>query len=198
MFSGIITQKVKINNIKKIKNSLEMNFDLPSKVFLEEGESVSMNGICSTVVKYTKNDFLVHYMKETLDKTTASNWKVGDLINFEQSLKFNDKISGHFVSGHVDCVGKIVSVENKGEWKMKIKTDGGSLKYIIYKGSVAINGVSLTVSKATNSYFEVSLIPYTLNYTNLGELSKGSSVNIETDLLAKYAENLHAKKRKSK
>ncbi|MFA6464004.1 MAG: riboflavin synthase [Candidatus Paceibacterota bacterium] len=186
MFTGIITKKIKVGDIIKTKNSLEIIFDLPKGIFLEEGESVSLNGICSTVAKHSKDNFQIHYMKETLDNTKAKNLKVGDPVNFEQSLKWNDKVSGHFVSGHIDCVGKVVSIEKKKGWVLKISIPAKFMKYVALKGSISIDGVSLTVSKVTKTGFEVSLIPYTIEHTTLGDLSKGNLVNIETDLLAKY------------
>lgn len=198
MFTGIVSKKIKVSDIQKIKNSLDVTFDLPKGIFLEEGESVSLNGICSTIEKYTKDSFQVHYMKETLDITKAKILKKGDQVNFEQSLKWNDKVSGHFVSGHIDCVGKVVSIK-KNIYQIKIPAK--FLKYVALKGSISIDGVSLTISrlsspassanggqaKVSNSFFEVSLIPYTLEHTTLGNLLKGDLVNIEVDLLAKYA-----------
>jgi riboflavin synthase len=193
MFSGIVSKKVRVDEVRKIKNSLEIIFEKPAGIFLEEGESISINGICSTVEKYSKTDFQIHYMKETLDITNAEKLRDGDQVNFEQALKWNDRVSGHFVSGHIDCVGKVVSIDKKKGWILRINIPPRFLKYVVYKGSISINGVSLTVSKTGKSYFEVSLIPYTLEHTNLGNLIKGNLVNIETDLLAKYA---NAKKTK--
>ena len=189
MFSGIVSQKTKVNKIEKHKNSLEVYFGTPNKIFLEEGESVSLNGICSTVVKHSKENFQIHFMKETLDNTKVGKLKAGDFVNFEQSLKWNDKFSGHFVSGHVDCVGKVASIKKKNGSVLKISIPTKLLKYVALKGSITIDGVSLTVSKKEAGYFEVSLIPYTIEHTTLGNLSKGNLVNIETDLLAKYAIN---------
>ncbi len=189
MFSGIVSQKVKISKIEKLKNSLEFYFDTPNRIFLEDGESVSLSGICSTVVKHSKENFQIHFMKETLDNTKVDKLKVGDFINFEQSLKWNDKVSGHFVSGHIDCVGKVISIEKKKGLVLRINIPTKFLKYVVLKGSITIDGVSLTVSKKGTGYFEVSLIPYTIEHTTLGNLSKGNLVNIETDLLAKYAIN---------
>ncbi len=191
MFSGIISHKIKVKNIEKKKSSINISLEIPKKVKLEEGESVNLNGICSTVVKIEKNSFDIQYMKETLDKTTVKEIEIGNLVNFEQSLKWQGKISGHFVSGHIDCMGKIISIKNN---VFKIKISEKFLGVAVYKGSIAINGVSLTISKKAANYFEVSLIPYTLEHTNLDKLSVGDSVNIETDLLAKY--KTHAKKRK--
>ncbi len=193
MFSGIVSKKIKVNEIKTIKDSLEIIFELPKGIFLEKGESVSLNGICSTVEKYSKTDFQIHYMKETLDITNARNLKTGSQVNFEQALKWNDRVSGHFVSGHIDCVGKVVVIDKKKGWILRINIPSKFLKYVVYKGSISIDGVSLTTSKVGKNYFEVSLIPYTLELTTLGNLIKGNLVNIETDLLAKYA---NAKKTK--
>ena len=195
MFSGIVSKKIKINEIKKIKNSLEIIFNIPKGIFLKKGESVSLNGICSTVSNLSKANFQIHYMRETLNITNAEKLKIGDQVNFEQALKWNDRVSGHFVSGHIDCVGKAVLINKKKGWVLRISIPSKFLEYVAYKGSISIDGVSLTVSKKGINYFEVSLIPYTIKNTTLGNLSKGHIVNIETDLLAKYSKNKNVSKK---
>jgi riboflavin synthase len=189
MFTGIIQSQIKIKNIKKQNDILLMSFELPkiknSKLIL--GGSVSINGVCSTIVKLGKKEFAVEYMRETVNKTTAGEFVLGYIVNFENSLKVGDSLDGHFVYGHIDCVGKVKSIKQEGDSRvLEVSIPKEFLKYVVYKGSVAIDGVSLTVSKKNKSSFEVSLIPYTLSETNLDNKKVGDSVNIETDALGKY------------
>lgn len=191
MFTGIIQKQIKLRNIKKQNDILCMSFELPkiknSKLIL--GGSVSINGVCSTVVKIDKAEFFVEYMQETISKTTVRNWSKGDVINFENSLKVGDTLDGHFVYGHIDAVGKIVSIKEGDSRILEISIPKEFLKYVVYKGSVAVDGVSLTVSKIGKISFEVSLIPHTLVVTNLSKIKVGGTVNIETDALGKYVIN---------
>ncbi len=199
MFTGIIQNKIKVKSIKRNNEILLMTFELPkiknSKLVL--GGSVSINGVCSTIINLKKNEFAVQYMKETVNKTTVGEFLSGDIVNFENSLKVGDSLDGHFVYGHIDCVGEIKSTKQEGNSKVfEISIPKEFLKYIVYKGSIAIDGISLTVSKKNKSSCEVSLIPYTLEKTNLNKKVIGDKVNIETDALGKCV--LESRKVKSK
>lgn len=187
MFTGIIQKTAKIKNIKNQNEILIVDFDLPKNFKLKKGASISINGICSTVIAFTKSEFKVGYMKETLDKTMVNSWKAGNRVNLETSLRLGDTLDGHFVYGHIDTVGVIKSIVKQGDSNVfEIDIPKEFLKFVVYKGSVAIDGVSLTVSARNSKTFNISLIPYTLEHTNLGEIKVGDSVNVEVDVLGKY------------
>lgn len=206
MFTGIVEHQVKI--LKKIEGeTLQVQFALPPKVTLKIGASVLLNGVCSTVTKVKHplrsktntspfargggkegDSFFVDYMPETRKVTTVDGWKVGELVHFETSLRVGDTLDGHFVFGHVDTVAKVLSVRNSGDfWDIDFTLDAKWLRYFVPKGSVAIDGTSLTVVNVNKNSFSVSLIPHTLKVTHLGSLAKGDRVNIEVDMMAKYA-----------
>ncbi len=187
MFSGIISRQIKVSKVDKNKDYLNIFLEKPKKISLKKGESVSLDGVCSTVISYKKY-LEVYYMKETLSKTRANLIKAGDFLNFEESLRMGEKNSGHFVMGHVDCTGIIKKIRAEGESKVfEVSIPKEFMSYVVYKGSVAINGVSLTISSKNRATFEVSLIPHTLKETNLGVLKVGDIINIETDILTKYS-----------
>lgn len=187
MFSGIIRGIGKIENTTKISKIKKVSIKAPENWKFREGESVSVSGICSTVVSSKKNIFNVDYMPETLLKSTAVFFEKGDEVNLEKSLKIGDSLDGHFVYGHIEGVGKVLNILNKGKSKvLSISLPKNIAKYVANKGSIAIDGVSLTVSGKKGSIFNVSLIPYTLSDTTLSNLEKGDKVNIESDIIAKY------------
>ena len=192
MFSGIVE---KTGIIKKIKNrDGKIYFTIETKNFLRDikiGSSISCDGVCLTVVKKTVRDFVVELMPETLKLTKFSNSKIGDLINLEKSLKVSDRVDGHFVMGHIDGVGEIKKIINDEEYtNLIIKVPQRLIKYLAYKGSASVNGVSLTISGVGKLWFKVSLITHTLKITNLSKLKAGDKVNIEIDMLARYLKNL--------
>jgi len=188
MFTGIIKGRGNVKTVSGETHLKTVTIEAPSTWRFKKGESVNVSGICSTVVKSVKNSFDVEYMKETLDVTTAKFFTKNLAVNLEKSLKVGDPIDGHFVYGHIDTMGKITQfLKFKDQAKMQIKIPIKYLKYIVYKGSVAVDGVSLTVSKKETTYFEVSLIPYTISHTTLEKLKVGDNVNIETDVIAKFA-----------
>ncbi len=201
MFTGIVRKTEKIKKVSLKNKSLFVEIFLPSGWKLKKGESVSINGICSTVKNVSKKSFLVEYMPETTSKTTALKWLAGLIINLEKSLKLSDLIDGHLVSGHVDTVGKIIRIDVMGDSKvitMEVPKD--FMKYIAPKGSVAVDGISLTVVDAKDKRFTVSLVDYTITNTNFRDKKVGDLVNIETDIIAKYIFNIlknntHAKKK---
>ncbi len=191
MFTGIIKELVRANRIVKTSKSMVVQFPIPKGWKLEDGESINIDGVCSTVTNLTKNSFKVFYMAETLDKTSFSRLDTDHLFNLERSLKASDLMGGHFVSGHTDTTGIVKSVKAENEAKVvTISLAKEFTRYLIYKGSVAVNGVSLTVVSVTGKEFVISLIPHTLSQTNLEALETGDLVNIEVDMLAKYIERL--------
>ncbi|RMD59840.1 riboflavin synthase, partial [Candidatus Parcubacteria bacterium] len=152
------------------------------------GNSIALNGICLTVADYKDNIFTFEVMGETLKKADIANWKIGDLVNIEQPLRAGDEFGGHFVLGHVDGIGKITQIiqyEENAEIDIEIPVD--LRPFIVRKGSVAVDGISLTVAEVLKDGFRVALIPLTLQKTTLGRKEKGSSVNIEADYLLKAA-----------
>lgn len=191
MFSGIITATAIATKIEKGKNSLRVSLPVPKKWKLQEGESINIDGICSTVEKIKGEIFSVFYMAETLRKTSLSSLGPNHIFNLERSLTLQSLIGGHLVSGHVDTTASLSSIKSEGEAKVLVfKLPPKFTKYIIYKGSICVNGVSLTVVHVNKNSFTVSLIPYTLSHTNLGELKLKDTVNVELDLIAKYLEKL--------
>ena len=191
MFSGIIKHTGKISKIYKKNNNC--NIEIQSKIKFtkfELGSSISCSGTCLTLEEY-KNGLIKFYIsKETLNRTNFKYMMRGDLINLEKSMKFGDRISGHFVQGHVDTTSIIKKINFIGKsWFISFKLTKKYNKYIIQKGSIAINGVSLTVSKILNDGFQVVVIPKTLKLTNLIYLKEKDVVNVEFDLLGKYIKN---------
>ncbi len=189
MFTGLIETQGKILSCNL--TSLGARFSICAEFSdntLKIGDSVCVNGACHTVISINDNVFEVETMNETLSKTNFSKLKVGSIVNLERSLALNSRLDGHFVTGHIDGVGKLISIKKDGFSNVyRIEFD---TKYIIQKGSVALNGVSLTVSAVDKNYFEVSLIPHTLNETNLKDSKVGDLINIELDILSKYIEKL--------
>jgi riboflavin synthase len=188
MFNGIITQTGKIKKIyKKEKNCF---LEVKSKMVFKKdelGSSISCSGVCLTLEKFKGNISKFYISKETLERTIFKSSKKGDFINLEKSMKFGSLISGHFVQGHVDItseVGKIVHIGKS--WLISFKLLNKYKKYLVEKGSVAINGVSLTVVKIIKDNFLISIVPHTLKLTNLVDLKVKDTVNIEFDVLGKY------------
>jgi riboflavin synthase len=195
MFTGIIQSIGVIKKIESLKKDVQISivYD-PKKINdINLGDSISVNGICLTVQKKQKNQFIFHVSQETLNRTIA--FKENAMVNLESSLLYNGKVGGHFVTGHIDGIGKISEIKiNSQCWIIEIKPPKKLLKFIAEKGSVSINGVSLTVNSIKDDRFKVNIIPFTLKETNLGALVKGSEINIEIDLIARYLENIIKRK----
>lgn len=197
MFTGIITD---IGNIEEIQKKpdvwtiiISSNFDIDK---INIGASISCNGACLTVTQKEKENnrakLWFDLSPETIEKTIFKSAKSGDKINLEQSLKLGDELGGHLVTGHIDTIAEVKNIEkNRENWVVKFTIEQKDfLKFIADKGSVTINGVSLTVNKVNDSDFEINIIPHTLNNTNLCDLKIGSKVNIEADLIARYLSRL--------
>ena len=188
MFSGIISdlgtvrRTVRQNGITKMTIQGKQGF----KGF-ELGESISVNGVCLTVSNCDEDTFTVDLGNETLSRTSFKNISEGALVNLERSVTPSDKICGHFVSGHVDCTGSIASIEHKsGEVLFRFEHPSEYVPYIIEKGSVAIDGISLTAFSCVDSGFTIAIIPFTFSHTNLNIRKIGDTVNIECDMIGKY------------
>ena len=190
MFTGIVEE---IGSLKEISIGSGLgNIEIECNKVLEEtkiGDSIAVNGVCLTVNKINSNSFVADIMGETLDRTNLGRLKDGNKVNLERALKVSDRLGGHIVSGHVDGKGQILSIDNKddGTW-FTISTDKEILKYIILKGSITIDGISLTVAYVDNEVFKVSIIPHTLKNTILAQKIQGSYVNLENDIMGKYIE----------
>ena len=191
MFSGITTHTGKIMNIYKKSNNciLEIKSNMTFRKN-EIGSSISCSGVCLTLEKYNKNVARFYLSKETLKRTTFKTLKIGNIINLEKALKFGNRISGHYVQGHVDITSKLVKKIVIGKsYLFTFKLLTKYKKYLIPKGSITINGISLTIAKISKNGFQISIIPHTLKLTNLINLKVKDSVNIEFDPLGKYIRN---------
>ena len=188
MFTGIIRHTGKINKIYKNNNNCVI--EILSKIKFskfEIGSSISCSGTCLTLEKYKGNLSKFYISKETLNRTNFKSSNKGDLINLEKSLKYGDRISGHFAQGHVDTTSIIKKIDFVGKsWFVNFKLPKKYKKYLIQKGSITINGVSLTISKILKNGFQIVVIPQTLKLTNLMDLKEKDVVNIEFDVLGKY------------
>ena len=188
MFSGIIKHTGKIIKINKDNNNCALEIISKIKFSKSEiGSSISCSGTCLTLEKYKTNLSKFYISKETLNRTNFKSSNKGDLINLEKSLKYGDRISGHFVQGHVDTTSVIQRIDFVGKsWLINFKLIKKYKKYLVQKGSITINGVSLTISKILKDGFQIVIIPQTLKLTNLMYLKKKDVVNIEFDVLGKY------------
>ncbi|MDP1833472.1 MAG: riboflavin synthase [Candidatus Moranbacteria bacterium] len=191
MFTGIIKKLSVIEKVSQKNGSLFVSVKIPAGWKIQKGESIAIDGICSTVKDIFKNNFVVEYMPETIKKTTVGNFTEEVPVNLEKSLKLNDMLDGHLVQGHVDTTGKIMEIKKVQESKViKIKIPAKFMRLVADKGSVTVNGTSLTVVSTGKDWFSVSLVGYTLDNTNLGMLKVGDRTNVETDVLAKYIDKL--------
>ncbi len=193
MFNGIIYNKGIIRNIRRspryVSGSLVIEISSNIKFKKSDiGESVCCDGVCLTLIRIKKKSFLFYLSKETLKRSNFKYAKIGNYVNIEKSLLNGQKISGHYVQGHVDSTAKIkkISIVDK-TWIIKLKLENKRLnRYLIEKASISINGVSLTISKVAKGFFEINVIPHTLKLTNLNNLKNKDIVNVELDIFGKY------------
>ena len=193
MFTGIIQSK---GNIKEILSSregarLKINTNALDLSDSKVGDSIAVDGVCLTVTQLSGDGFTAYVSNETLACTTFSGLKQEQEVNLEKSLRANQGIDGHLVSGHVDGIGSVSSVEKDGDSiRIQIEAQNDIVKYIAKKGSICINGVSLTVNRVVKNIFDVNIVPHTLSATTLADLSLNSNVNLEIDQIARYVERL--------
>lgn len=189
MFNGIIFKTAKVKEIKKNKSSLTVKIENVLKLKNNDiGSSISCNGVCLTVEEIKDNLIFFYISIETLNRSCFKYLKINEEVNLEKSLTYGQKISGHFIQGHVDTTGSVnkISFIDK-TWLIRFKLyDKSFTKYLIEKGSISINGVSLTISKISGHFFEINVIPHTLKLTNLKKLKIDKSVNLELDIFSKY------------
>lgn len=195
MFTGIIEQVGKIIALEQQHTNLELTIQAKFVNQLKVDQSIAHNGVCLTVTEIdaSNNSYKTVAIKETLEKSNVGNLNLGDLINLERCIQANARIDGHFVQGHVDTIAKLTNIDNQnGSWNLTFSIKNQLPELIVKKGSICINGISLTVVNDDPNNLSVSIIPYTFEYTNLKDLRLNSIVNIEYDILGKYLQK-HAK-----
>ena len=187
MFTGIIESLGKITNVKVDRGNIDFTIESEISKELKVDQSVSHNGVCLTVTETNDNTHNVTAVKETLEKSSLAGFSVNDLINLERAMKLGERLDGHLVQGHVDGIAKCIEVSfNEGSWIYKFEFDISNEMLLIEKGSICINGVSLTVFDIIKNTFKVTIIPYTYENTSFKQLKAGDMVNIEFDMIGKY------------
>lgn len=192
MFTGIIEEIGEVKTISKFNNALKIK--ISAKKILEDikiGDSISTNGVCLTVTDFTNSDFVVDAVEETVKSTNLSNLKIKDKLNLERALTLSSRLGGHIVQGHIDSIGEIINIRKRDLSTIyEIKVSNSILDLIVTKGSITLNGVSLTVSKVNKNSFEISVIPETIKKTNIENLNIKDKVNLETDIIGRYIQKL--------
>ena len=189
MFNGIIYNTGKIKSIQRTRKSIFVGIFTDMRFIKNDlGSSICCNGVCLTIVKILKKEIYFYISKETLDRSNLKFLKVNSIINLEKSISYGQKISGHFIQGHVDTVAKVKKIFFiEKTWLIRFQILNKNLsKYLIEKASISINGVSLTISKVSQNSFEINVIPHTLKLTNLKKLKTNDLVNVELDIFGKY------------
>lgn len=193
MFTGIVEKTGKIVNIQRDKSNIHFTIETPLAKEMKIDQSMSHDGVCLTAVAvdYDKNQYVVTAIQETLDKTNLSTWDIGYEVNLERSMSMENRFDGHIVQGHVDQTAECIKViEEDGSWRFYYKYDASLNNFTVSKGSISVNGVSLTVVDSEKDMFSVAIIPYTYEHTNFHNFKPGSIVNIEFDVLGKYVQRL--------
>ncbi len=192
MFTGIIEELGKISSLEKHAKGAKIK--ISAKIVNEdanEGDSIAVNGVCLTALDITSNSFVADVSQETLDRSTIGNLKIGFSVNLERAVTPSTRLGGHIVQGHVDATGEFLGAVQEGDfWTVKIGYPKELGQYLVYKGSISAEGISLTIAKLTDGYFEIAVIPKTWELTNLSSLNKGDAVNLEADVIAKYVERI--------
>ncbi len=193
MFTGIIETLGIIKQLQKDNDNLHITISSSLAHELKIDQSVAHNGVCLTVVALNNDEYTVTAIRETIEKTNLGEWKAGDLINLERAMKLGDRLDGHIVQGHVDQTGICKSIEEaNGSWYYTFEYDSQFSNITIEKGSITVNGVSLTVVNSKANEFSVAIIPYTHEHTNFKTFLVGTKVNLEFDVVGKYVARLHA------
>ncbi|HEY1075365.1 MAG TPA: riboflavin synthase [Fontimonas sp.] len=192
MFTGIIEAIGRISEVTPIGGDRRMRFEAAGYLAgVQPGDSIAVNGVCLTAIDCSDNHFTADLSIETLNLTTSAGWKAGQAVNLERALTASKPLGGHMVAGHVDGVARVVSrTEEARSWRFRFEAPRALSRYIARKGSICIDGISLTVNEVEGDQFGVNIIPHTLSQTTLGALQAGDSVNLEADLVARYLERL--------
>ena len=192
MFTGIIEELGKIASFEKNAGGAKMKID--AEIVLEdtnEGDSIAVNGVCLTALEINEKSFSANVSAETLARSTLGNLKIGSKVNLERAVTPATRLGGHIVQGHVDASGKFLRAKRDGDfWTIRVSYPAEIGQYLVFKGSVAVEGISLTIANLTNDYFEIAVIPKTWQLTNLSSLQNGDAVNLEVDVIAKYVERI--------
>jgi len=192
MFTGIIEQLGVVKSIQKESDNIHFTLEAPFTSELKIDQSVAHNGCCLTVVELSGNEYVVTAIQETLNKTNLGSWHVGTKVNLERCMQMNGRLDGHIVQGHVDTTGTCIEIEDQnGSWKYTFRYHSNDLT--VEKGSITINGTSLTVVDSKTNEFSVCIIPYTYEHTNFHTLEVGSTVNLEFDIIGKYVAKMMGK-----
>ena len=187
MFTGIIESVGTITSISELPKGLQVCIVTNLAGDLIEGESIAVNGVCLTAVSINKDSFTADVSPETVKVTSIAGLKIGSIVNLERSLLANGRFGGHVVQGHVDDVGAVIEIVRESDfWRLKISYPDVLRPYIVYKGAIAIDGISLTVARIGQSELDVQIVPFTWEHTNLNSRSSGDQVNLECDIIGKY------------
>lgn len=196
MFTGIIETLGTVKDLKKDNDNLHITVSSTITSELKIDQSVAHNGVCLTVVAIDGDSYTVTAIRETIDKTNLGEWQLGGLVNIERAMKLGDRLDGHIVQGHVDQTGTCKSIEEaNGSWYYTFEYDKNLSNITIEKGSITVNGVSLTVVNSKENEFSVAIIPYTYEHTNFKNFKIGTKVNLEFDVVGKYVARLHSLQR---
>ena len=192
MFTGIIEAYGKVVYLEKEQENLNLSLESNLTQELKIDQSVAHNGICLTVIEIKGNQYTVTAIQETLEKSNLGRIKIGDFINLERAIMINSRLDGHIVQGHVDQIGFCTGVNfREGSWFFDFEYDQNQKNITVEKGSICVNGVSLTVVNSGLNHFSVAIIPYTYEHTNFRLIQKGDTVNLEFDIIGKYISKLH-------
>ena len=191
MFTGLVQSLGRIEGAERAPDGVRLTVSTTLAAELSQGDSIAVNGVCLTATSALDGQFTAEVMNETLQRSSLSGARAGAEVNLELPLRASDRLGGHVVQGHVDAVGTVASVAQDGfARRLEIEAPAEVLRYVVHKGSVAVDGVSLTIAELGERSFTVSLIPETLERTSLGTANAGTRVNLEVDVLAKYVERL--------
>jgi riboflavin synthase len=193
MFTGIIESMGQIAEAKAVGGDCRLRISAPAGYLdgSQLGDSIAVNGVCLTAVEFSAGGFVADVSAETLTATTAAQWVAGQAVNLERALTPSKPLGGHMVSGHVDGVGHLLSKRDDARsWRLEFEAPAALARYIARKGSICIDGISLTVNEVSGRRFGVNIVPHTMSHTALGQLEAGGAVNLEVDLVARYLERL--------
>ncbi|MGI8466881.1 MAG: riboflavin synthase [Pyrinomonadaceae bacterium] len=192
MFTGIIEELGKISSLETRGGGARIK--ISARVVTEntaEGDSIAVNGVCLTALDVAANSFSADVSQETLNRSTLRNLKIGSVVNLERAAMVSTRLGGHIVQGHVDGCGTFLSAKQSGEfWTIRVSFPREIGQYLVYKGSISVEGISLTIANLTDDFFEIAVIPKTWELTNLSSLKTGDAVNLEADVIAKYVERI--------
>ena len=192
MFTGIIEELGRVRNIEPRGENAYITIEAQTVVEdTKHGDSIAVNGVCLTALDIQRDSFAADVSRETLDRSTLGRLRAGTPVNLERAVTPISRLGGHIVQGHVDARGKWLSVaDHEGSWTVRIEYPAEIARYLVLKGSVAVEGISLTIASLTDKFFEVAIIPKTWDMTNFSQLKPGDAVNLEADMIAKYVERI--------